>query len=92
MKSKTLVYFLIGGIVGYVAYKWWTGRKPVLAAPKVQPKAPLPEGTAMTGKIQTTTNNRPPNWQGDVVGAGIRDWAEVTGPSGNTSWVEIESE
>lgn len=85
MKNWFYWALAIGG--AYALYRMY--QKHEAERPSVSPETPLPTGSHLTGRIQTTTNGRPPNFVGDVVGYAVRDWAEYVRPDGQTDWVAI---
>lgn len=81
--SKKLIWCLAiaGGV--YLLYRGISAKKTVAL------KEVLPAGVKLTGKLQTTTNGRAPNYPGETVGYGVRNWAEVIADDGSTDFVEL---
>jgi len=74
---------LLGG--GYLLFKYLQRRKEAMIP--AQTVEPLPTGAVFTGNTQRTTNAGGPGEE--VVGYGVRDWAEIKLPTGHTGWVEV---
>jgi len=93
MKRGLCFLVLIGGAVAL--YFLLRKQPPVLtrgtvALPNIRPAAPLPPGAVLTGRIEQTSTGRPPNFPGEVIGYGVREWAEYALPTGKFDWVEIK--
>jgi hypothetical protein len=86
---KKWFYWVLAFGGAYVLYQLYEKHKAENQPPEIAPETPLPVGAHLTGRIQTTTNGRPPNFVGDVVAYAVRDWAEYVRPDGQTDWVAI---
>lgn len=87
---KTVLTLAAGIGVAYLIYRQFQKSRNAAAAVLPRgpvPIAPLPQGSRLTGRTQTTSNNRPPNFPEEVVSYGVKQWAEVIRPDGRTDWV-----
>jgi hypothetical protein len=82
--SKKLLWLVVAGVGAYALYKGVQASR--AAGPKLL--HPLPAGAVLTGQTSTTDNGRSPDFQGDIVGTGARNWAEIRNSDGSTAWVE----
>jgi flagellar basal body-associated protein FliL len=82
---------LLLAMIGVGVYVLWRGvaaaKEETANAPKF--KTALPPGAVLTGQTQTTTNGRSPDYPSDVVGYGIRNWAQIQNGDGSMGWVEL---
>jgi hypothetical protein len=86
--NKFLIFGSVAALISYGVYVWLLSKKK-LEAPLSKTATPLPPSAKFTGKIQTTTNNRPPNYPDETVGFGLKTWAEIIYPDGHTDWLEV---
>lgn len=84
MNKWVLLGIVAGGV--YLLSKAAHAPAPVPSANTVNP---LPVGAVFTGNIKRTTNNRPPDFQGDANGYGVHDWAEIRTADGSVTWLMI---
>jgi hypothetical protein len=65
-----------------LVYKWYKGQNRVYITHEK-----LPDGTNLTGNYKTTRSGAAPG--DEVVGYGVKDWAEVEDASGYKRWIEV---
>ena len=84
---KKMLWFVLIGVGAYVLWRGVNAKKEKAAqAPKL--KAPLPAGAVLTGVTTTTENGRAPDYSEEVVGYGVRNWAQFAYSDGTTGWGE----
>ena len=80
--------FLLWGAAIWVGYRLVKAQQE--GRVKVTLQQPLPPGAKPTGEIRETATGAPPGEE--VVGYGIRQWAEILLPNGYKQWVPFEIE
>ena len=86
---RSLLIFAAGIYVGMLLKDRMTGAG--AGAGSVVPAEKVPPGFKLTGRKAETHNNRPPGYQGEVVGSGTTVWAEVVSDKGEQGWVEAKA-
>jgi len=94
VNNKQAMWLMFLGIGAFFAYRFYMQKlyenqeAPVSSLPLKL--LGLPANVKATGRVETTTNGRPPGYTDEVSSYAYKTWAEVISPDGSVQWTEVK--